>query len=286
MLKPFKHLLVIAAVPVLAMGALACGGSAATEPTQSATTPAAAAAVTKAPVAANAHGFVKMIGLALGEVALSDTQRASIEKLAQDAEARHASTQQAHVDFAQALAAQVEAGKIDRTALQPKIDAVVAAANAVRPADRQAIETLHGLLDANQRAAFADAMESRAWSHAGKSGHSMMKEWAQDLNLTDDQRSQIKDAMRASFASHAQRKHDESSEPHAHGKQLLEAFRGDRFVMDEVAPAKDATHMVTRMSGHMIGMLETALPILTAEQRTLAAQKIRAHVEALHGTEL
>ena len=164
---------------------------------------------------------------------------------------------------------------------------MVAAANAVRPADRQAFETLHGLLDANQRAAFADAMESKAQPSAGKSGHSMMKEWARDLNLTDDQRSQIKDAMRASSASHAgQRHHDESAEPHAHGKALLEAFRGDRFVMDEVAPTRDAAHMVTRMSGHMIGMLETALPILTAEQRTLAAQKIRAHVEALHGADL
>ena len=48
------------------------------------------ATTTRAPVAQSTHGPLKLIGDALGDVPLTASQRAAIEKLAADTEARHA----------------------------------------------------------------------------------------------------------------------------------------------------------------------------------------------------
>jgi Spy/CpxP family protein refolding chaperone len=231
-----------------------------------------------------------MIGTALGEVSLSAKQRADIEKLAADAEARHASGEKARQDLAEALAVQVEQGTVDRAALQPKIDAVAAAWQAVRPADRAALEQLHAILDAGQRAAFVDALRAQFAAHKGKGGHEGMHAWAKDLNLTDAQKTQIRAAFmaqRQAHQGHDEEHHGDRREAGHHGpKAILEAFKSDTFSMDAVAPKVDVTAATNKMTGRMLGLVETVLPILTAEQRTVAAQKIRAHADTLHGGEL
>src|SRR5947209_2008630 len=103
-----RNVMVATALAVGSFSIAACGGSVAEQPQT------AQSAATKAPVAQNAHGPVKMIGAALGEVALRPEQRTEIEKLASDAEARHATGSTARKDLMEALAAQVDAGKIDR----------------------------------------------------------------------------------------------------------------------------------------------------------------------------
>ena len=81
-----------------------------------------------------------MIAEALSSVPLADDQRAEIEKIASDADARHLAAAGARGEIVTALAAQIEAGKIDRPALQAKIDAVADAANDAHPADQAAIQ--------------------------------------------------------------------------------------------------------------------------------------------------
>ena len=98
---------------------VACGGSVEHSPQTS------AAAATKAPIGTNTHGFVKVVGDALGEVALRPEQRTEIEKLAQDAEARHAPMFEGRKELMLAFADQIERGTIDKAALQPKIDRVI-----------------------------------------------------------------------------------------------------------------------------------------------------------------
>jgi len=56
---------------------------------------------------------------------------------------------------------------------------------------------------------------------------------------------------------------------------------GAGFVMDEVAPAKDAGERAQKMSEHFFGLVEAALPILTPQQRAIAAQKLRDRAEAV-----
>jgi Spy/CpxP family protein refolding chaperone len=284
-----KTLTRLAAASLLAfsLAAVGCGGSTADTSPQT-----AQSAATLAPVGAQTHGPVKLVGDALGDVPLRPDQRTELEKLAADAETRHQSIAPAKKDLMEALATQIEAGKIDRAALQPKIDAAADAFARVRDDDRAALERMHAILDASQRAKFVDALQARFEAKRGemKGRHGEMKQWAEDLKLTDAQKSQIKDAMRAQWkAGHEQGEGHPMTEMKAHkdhGQQVLEAFKADRFVMDEVAPKKDTRAMAAKMSGHFIQMAETVMPILTAEQRTLAAQKLRTHsVDAteMHG---
>ena len=61
----------------------------------------------------------------------------------------------------------------------------------------------------------------------------------------------------------------------AQQQKMLEAFKGDSFSMDAVAPPEDVRAGAHEISGRMLEMVETVLPILTPEQRTLAAAKLR-----------
>jgi len=274
---------VVPAVLALAVPTLGCSGSASsTEPPVTADT-----ATTRAPVAQTAHGPLKVMGDALGDVPLTASQRAQIERLASDAEARHAQDRAARKDLMLAVAAQVQAGQIDRAALQPKIDALVATLQTQQPADRAAFEQLHALLTPDQRVAFVDALKARVGErvHAAVEKHPM-KQWAEDLKLTDDQKAQIKAAMQQRFEAMAKERGGERpwAQAKEHGEKVLSAFVQDRFVMDEVVPQKDLTQKVSRGSDRLLGMVEAALPVLTPEQRATAAQKIRDRADSVEET--
>ncbi len=263
----------------LALVACSSGGAASGAPAT------AESAVTKAPVAPNAAGPLKLVSRALSEVPLRADQRTEIEKLVADAGARHTANRQARVDVMNAVAAQVEAGAIDRAALQPKIDAAVAAWQASSPADRAAIERLHAILDASQRAQLVDAFHGAAHGRDGHDGQAGpghhgrgdLAKLVTDLKLTDDQQDRIKTIVRDQMVAH----HGERKEGHAKGKAMLEAFKSDHFVIDEVAPPPDARAKAAEMTGRMLNVVEQILPILTPEQRTLAAAKIRERAEGL-----
>ncbi len=261
----------------LSLAVAACGGSTAAD-TGAQT---AQSAATTAPVGVSTHGPVKMVGDALGQVPLRPEQRVELEKLAADAEARHQKVAPARKDLVEAVAAQVEAGQLDRVALQPKLDAAAAAWDGVRSQDRAALERVHAILDASQRAAFTDALHAQM--KAGRDHHAgreHMKEWAADLKLTDAQKDQIKQAFQAKGKEHGHDFHAEMKDHHAKGGHVMDAFKSDHFVMDDVAPKVDAKQATAKMSGRMLGMIETVLPILTPEQRQIAALKIRAHAAA------
>lgn len=272
-------------------GSLALGGcSGQVEQTAPQTS---ASALSKAPVGANTHGFVKVMGDALGEVSLRPDQRAELEKIAQDAEARHATIANDRKDLMKAVAGQIEKGTIDRTALQPNLDKISADMDKVQPEDRAALVRVHDLLDADQRNAFADAMEQKFKGghgdhgargdhadHKGKHGghFGQMKQLADDLKLTEEQRAQIKDVLKSAHAEHekaggADRPHF-GGNPHD-GAKPFEAFRGEKFDANSLPNGDHMKAAGKEMSGRMLGTIEKILPILTPEQRKLAADKIR-----------
>ena len=273
-----RRLLVPIAITLVAP-ALGCGGTVSTE--------AAAAspemATTRGPVAQSAHGHLRLAGDALGDVPLTASQRGAIEKLATDSEARHADARAARQELVLAVAAQIQAGQIDRAALQPKIAALVAGIQKAQPADRAAFEQLHGLLTADQRVAFVDALEARIVERVGQvRDKHPLKQWAVDLGLTEEQKAQIKDAMRQRWEAAAEGGHAAPwAEAKERGAKVMGAFKQERFVMDEVAPAIDVAAKAQKMSEHMLGVAEAALPVLTPGQRAIAAQKLRDKAEAL-----
>jgi len=256
--------------------ALGCGGGSASEP--AATT---AAGFSRAPVAPGSHGPVRLFGEALGDVPLSPAQRTDIDKLAADAEARQLAIRSARQDLALALAAQVEAGAVDRAALAPKIDAIAAAVAAAQPGDRAAFERLHAILGADQRTAFVNAVDARVHERIDhvRERHPL-RQWATELGLTDDQRTQLQAIFKSRMKA---AKEDGGMGRGAHGDRqgakVMDAFKQDRFVMDEVDPARDRGPQIHERMDHLLGTVEAALPVLTASQRRIAAQKIRARAE-------
>jgi hypothetical protein len=281
---------VLAAV---ACGALACSNGVGSSPGSGAGT--SAQAVTAAPVAAGAagaavaplttavHGHLKAIADALAQVPLRADQRAEIEQLAAAGEARHQAGKTAHAAILAALADQIAAGKVDRAALQPKIDAATAQMLQSRPLDEAAFDRLHTLLEPTQRNAFVDAMESQAQARRENIRHhgAMLREWAADLKLTDAQEEQIHAGLRSQGADHGPGdgpdgpKHDWKA-MHDHHKAMLEAFRGEKFAMADFGPPGNAADHADKMGDHFVHIAEVALPILTPEQRGLAAAKLRA----------
>ena len=279
----------------------ACSGSQSVgEPTQ-----AASQATTVAPISVATHGRNKAIADAIGQVALRADQRATIEQMATDAETRMAPAVKAREALVLAIADQVQAGTLDRTALQPKIDALVAAHEATRPLDRAAFEKLHDLLTPDQRLAFVTAMQASFQSHQGQGGQpgqargGRLHKWAVELGLTQDHAGpdQAEDpgpvpgALRRRRHRHRRAEDQEAvqdgqmvmrgHEMHQHMQQMLEAFKQDKFSMDAVSPIANEKPFAKEFSGHMLNMVETSLPVLTADQRTTLATKLRARAANL-----
>jgi Spy/CpxP family protein refolding chaperone len=297
MMKNVRTILFAVSLSTLAVCSLAatgCGGSVEQPQTQ-------ASAVTKAPIAPQTHGVVKVFGDALGEVALRPDQRTELEKIAVAAEQRHIAMADGKKELMLAVADQVEKGTIDRSALQPKIDRIIADLEKGRPDDTASLARMHAILDPEQRNAFADALEAKfkshhgGWKHGGGGGDDKAREQgakgeagdhaggpkgmhglmqlAADLKLTDDQKSQIKDVLKAGHEGHSFREmHERMSE----GKKVLESFRSDKFDANVATPAPEKMRERAAIgTSRALGVAEKILPILTADQRKIAAEKLR-----------
>jgi Spy/CpxP family protein refolding chaperone len=313
MMRNLRSLALGAALAAGSVFAVGCTGTVEQAPPQT-----SASAATKAPIGTTTHGLVKVMGEALGEVALRPEQRTEIERLAQEADARHLAMHQARKELMLAVADQVEAGAVDRAALAPKLERVRADFEASRPADAAALERLHAILDADQRNAFVFALEGRMRAmradHAGhgarkghKKGLGHFHQLAEQLELTDEQRTQIREALMAQKGelfggSHEKRAHgdrearerrgprgDRAMKGHRgekvghgghrghHGMMRgLEAFRSDQFDASALSQGH-AGHAMKAMKdgGPFLKMAESIVPILTPEQRKVAAEKLR-----------
>jgi Spy/CpxP family protein refolding chaperone len=246
--------------------------SACASSTESAAIVAAQAGVNENPPEV-AH--MALIRNALARVSLRADQKAIVDQLGREAEARHESIVKARTELRAAVADQVAAGKIDRAALKPQLDALFQAIEPVRAADRVALGRLHDILDKDQRNQFVDAIEAQlqerhhdhpAMRHAGR--------WAKELNLSDQQRDQIRAAMQAKFEGQREAIKGQWRAMREQKRQMLESFRQDQFSPDPNATFFGRDKLEHRV-GKMLDLAETAVPFLTPEQRAIAAQKLR-----------
>lgn len=294
-MKDVRSLVFALSIGAASLAAIGCSGT--VEQPQT-----ASSAASKAPIAQSAQGVVKMFGEALGDVALRPAQRAELEKLALAADQRHATMADGKKELMLALADQIERGSIDKAALQPKMDRMVADLEKASPDDIAALARMHAILEPDQRNAFVDALEARfkegKGKHRGEQGEHAgggqadggphgptggvrgLKQLSDDLALTDDQKAKIADAMRAAReadtgAHHGMRGHH-LGEGMREGKRALEAFRGEKFDPSVAAPPPDRLRArASEGSTRMLGFAEAVLPILTPEQRRIAADKVR-----------
>jgi uncharacterized membrane protein len=266
----------------LLSGAVACSGGATN--VQSTT---AQSAATKAPLAVQVSGPLRGIADSFADVPLRPEQRSAIEGELKQAEDRHAKIKPLVKDAALLIADQIEKGTIDEAALQPKIDAAVAAFKPTRDEDRKAIQRVHDLLDADQRTALVDALDTKHHERFGKQdgkGRGGFHKIAEELNLSADQKAKIFEAMRnealADGPEHAFKEGwGEKIEMKQRHEKAREAFKTDAFKIDEAAPAMDMEKGSKQMFEHGVRFAHAALPILTAEQRTTAARIIRERAD-------
>lgn len=259
-----------------ALSSVACGGS--VEQVQS-----SSQAASKAPIAPSSHGAIKMVGAALGEVALRPEQRTEIEKLAADAAARHAPLYEGKKQLMLTFADLVETGAIDRATLQTGVDKVAGDLEKSRNDDRAAIVKLHDLLDKQQRGDFVDALEDQfKGKHEGgpRAGFGQLRKLAEDMKLTDDQKDKVKDVFKDAWREGKKEHHGDKHGwggrgDRKAGKHALEAFRDDKLDLDKALPPMDVKAMASGGVEHVAKIAGKILPILTPEQRKIAADKLR-----------
>lgn len=250
----------------------ACSGTAAP-------TAQSASATSRAPVAQGTHGLVKLAGEALGEVDLRPEQRAEIEQLAATAEARHAILRKDLRGVMLRIADQIEKGAVDKASLRPEIEAAIAKIDRTRPDDQAAIGKLHGILDDAQRAQFVDAFHERGKEkmHERRKGHPLLA-LAHDLGLSAEQRDKIRDAVRDGMEEareHGARGEHGRGFRREKGASMLEAFKQPNFDPKTIGPQGSLVERAKGKEEAAFEVAEKVLPILTAEQRKILADKIR-----------
>ncbi len=262
---------------------------------------------TRSPLTVQGEGPSRAVTEALGEVPLRPEQRQIAESLAKEAQTRHLAAREAGKKMAIAIAEQVEAGQIDRAKLAPIFAEVKVAFEKTRTDDLAALQKLHDTLDKDQRTAFIQSLGQKAKEHHGMfgqehapnmNGHAMFK----DLNLSDDQKTKIHEILKEEFhGGHGEWKGHHAAKggeggppneghargdgpPHGDGPRhggmhaAWKDFSDDGFKVADAAargPFGKGDPAAAAKPDRMLDMAEKILPILTPEQRKIAATKLR-----------
>lgn len=262
-----RHVRSIAVLGSLALCTAVVGGTAAAAE--------APEAIHEAPAteahSSDPHGAVQLIGEALSDVCLEPQQREQLANLGTQVESGLAGMEAARNGMMLALADQMEAGKIDRCALQPQIDALVSAREAASPTFRHGLGQLHQILTPEQRTEFVDALTARIKTREDMSIRGQwLDEFAKDVGLSDEQKTEIRALMEKGAPGV---KADIEK-----GKAVLEAFRGDSFDLEKLLPSSEIPTKAAARAEKMVDMAEAIASILTPEQRRLAGAKIREKI--------
>jgi Spy/CpxP family protein refolding chaperone len=222
--------------------------------------------------ASEANGIAQMVEEALSSVTLRPDQSDAIQKVGAEVDAKVAAADQAKRDALLALADQIEAGKVDATALKPKTDNYVEAAVAASPTVRKGIEKLHEVLDASQRKQFVSGFRDALKKHAGTfERKARLEEWSSVLGLSDDQKKRIGEILGEDTVG--------ADVARARIELVLAAFPGEHFSIDELlAPPSSVRARVQAMVDRMVDVAGRVTAILTPEQQKTAAAHIRDKV--------
>ena len=213
------------------------------------------------------HGVLALVGEALTKVCLSDAQRTAVDGLGKQVAITQNKVHDARRALMTALSDQFKAGKIDEAAIKDKIDALVKAKEAAAPVLYKTIDELHAILDKGQRATFSDAIQMEMKDIRGASSK-WSDSLSKDLNLESDQKSKIEEAVAKAKPALA--------EEHATTKAAFDAFRGDDFSMEKVAPVAQIGERARNRAKNMITLAKEIAGILTPEQRADLVKKIEA----------
>jgi hypothetical protein len=176
-------------------------------------------------------------------------------------------------DLLLAVADQLDSGKIDRTALQPKVDRLANVLQKASPVTRAALDQLHRILTPEQRGQFADAL-SQAIDERRDSERSgaWIERWASELGLSGSQKCDLTRAVEAS------EKPATTTDEQRPIDRLLEQFKGDSFSADRALAGADPAQRARTLADRIVGTAQKVGSVLTDAQRVRAAELLRDHV--------
>ena len=208
-----------------------------------------------------------MIGEALAEVGLRADQEATVESLGAEVEPLQALVDQAESEILRTLADQVKADRIDPLTLEPEVQAYAAARLSASTTLRSTLEELHALLNPDQRADFADALESRLHEAiAATTCGEMLARFAERLGLSEAQNQKLDDSIQQMMpALRAERRGLHNA---------IEGFRGDSFSIEQHMPKHEVLAKARRRAERIIALTESLMNTLDAGQREKLAARI------------
>jgi Spy/CpxP family protein refolding chaperone len=236
------------------------------------------------------HGGVTLfIAMSLDTLGVAPEQQAAVDKIRTDLRSAMAPQRAAEEKLLATLADGLAGADLDATSVGVAVAQVTRSAAAVHDESAKALNELHAVLTPPERAALVDKIEAHwaiwqrenavevAASNNTESGH--LAALTSELNLTADQ----VDKIRAAFASDANtRPQIDRHEIDSHVRALGDAFRSETF---DARLLTNGTAANTGLSGwgaaHLAHVVETMAPLLTADQRSTLASKLREH--ATHG---
>jgi hypothetical protein len=213
------------------------------------------------------YGPQRLIANALAKACLTDQQRAAVERLGPEVNAKEEIVGEARHSLIKALAEQLRSDHVDARTLGREIDTLVKAREEASPVMRKTLEDLHGILDSGQRAAFVDAIEAdmKALGAASKSWFDL---FAADLGLTESQKERIQVDLTQATAE-AEMDRDKV-------KAEFDAFKGDTYSIEKISPEPDVGQRTRANAEKMVIVAKEVADILTAEQRSRLADRIES----------
>jgi len=232
------------------------------------------------------HGGIAMfVAMSLDTLGVDDNQRDQIEKIQKDIHAELRPAHDAEKTVLLALADGVAAGNVDLARTDAAIGELAKISAASHDVVADSLDALHQTLTAQQREALVDKVEAHiaVWHETNSpdeaaerdkhGGH--LAKLATDLALSPDQVEKIRANFTTSMGTAA--KYDRA-ELDTDLKMFAEAFASETF--DAHAMKNDgmvSAHMATWGLTRMSHLYAAAAPVLTPEQRTKAADRLRHH---------
>lgn len=241
---------------------------------------------------ANHHGgFTHLVILSVETVGGTPEQKEKIDAVRKDLLAKTSPVHDANKNLFAVLAdvlADGNASPDDNTKLDAAVQQLVAAASAAHAASAQALNQLHGLLDASQRQTVVEKVQANwdVWRQANhdedKDNNGIpdaeehrLKRLTPALALTPDQIEKMKTALKPALANLPTKL--DPAEVDAHVKAFGEAFVKDAFDAATMKGETVSAHLAGSGAARMAKFYATIAPILTPDQRTKLADHFHKH---------
>jgi Spy/CpxP family protein refolding chaperone len=230
-------------------------------------------------------GFVGFVMSAVETLGVAPEQQAAIDSFRKEYHKHMKPLREANHALTMTIADGLAAGTIDHAKVNAELAKATAAAPAVNTAIEKLLGELHKALRPEQRAALVDKVDAHfsAWKEVsnhpaeGAKADRPLKRLAKELNLTKDQVEKI----HATLDGTKEKKTFDTAAADAYLKAFDSAFTADPFDAKKLPPAgPESGKIVSWGGGRMAALYEAMAPVLTPEQRTTLATKLRERAEA------